>query len=42
MALINGKVSQTIWYGLAFASAFWGLTLYKPRYCVCFAKVESL
>ena len=42
MALINAKLSQTIWYGLATASAFWGMTLYKPKYCICLAETKHI
>lgn len=42
MGLFNAKVSQTIWYGLASGVAFWGLTLYKPKYYYCLANVQRI
>lgn len=42
MALMNAKVSQFIWYGLASGITFWGLTLYKPKYYLCLANVQRI
>ena len=42
MNIINAKVTQAVWYGLASTMAFWGLTLYKPNYSVCWANVKRI
>jgi hypothetical protein len=42
MALMNAKISQTIWYGFAAVSGFLVLQAYKPKYPYCFANVKRI
>ena len=42
MALINGRLSEIAWYGVAAGVTYWGLTLYKPKYYFCMARVQRI